>query len=74
MEPEAFSFYNKVEIYAGYLAIMVVGFPLYPEISKEMWFMIFSFSEGRELSYSHAPYETLGNSLAQRGTNIYLNY
>ena len=51
MDPQAFSWINKAEIYAGYLAMVVVGFPIYPEISKEMWFMLFSSSEGKELVF-----------------------
>tara|TARA_B100001250_G_C19504774_1_gene659032 strand:- start:59 stop:643 length:585 start_codon:yes stop_codon:yes gene_type:complete len=51
MDPAEFSWFNKVEIYTGYLAMMAVGFPLYPEISKEMWFMLFSSSEGKELLF-----------------------
>ncbi len=51
MDPEAFSWFNKVEIYTGYLAMMIVGFPIYPEISKEMWYMLFSSSENREIVF-----------------------
>ena len=51
MDPAEFSWFNKVEIYTGYLAMMIVGWPLYPEISQEMWHMIFSSSEGRELIF-----------------------
>lgn len=51
METSAFSWANKVEIYAGFLAMMVVGYPLYPEISKEMWFMLFPTSEDKELIF-----------------------
>ena len=31
--------------------MMVVGYPLYPEISKEMWFMLFPTSEDKELIF-----------------------
>ena len=43
--------FNKVEIYTGYVAMMVFGYPLYPEISIEMWFMLFPSSEGKELIF-----------------------
>ena len=51
MNPAEFSWVNKAEIYAGYIAMMVVGYPMYPEISKEMWLMLFSSSEGKELVF-----------------------
>ena len=51
MDPSHFSKMNKLEIYAGYLAIMTVGYPLYPEISKEMWYMLFPSSEDREIVF-----------------------
>ena len=40
MDPAEFSWFNKAEIYTGYVAMMVAGYPMYPEISKEMWFMV----------------------------------
>ena len=46
-----FTWINKVEIYAGYLAMMIVGYPLYPEISTEMWFMLFPSSDGKEIVF-----------------------
>ena len=51
MTPDEFSWFNKVEIYTGYLAMMIVGYPLYPEISKEMWFMLFPSSEGKDIIF-----------------------
>ena len=36
INPIYFTDYNKAEITAGYLAMMIVGYPLYPEISKEI--------------------------------------
>lgn len=51
IDPAEFSWFNKAEIYAGYIAMMVVGYPLYPEISAEMWYMIFASSEGKELNF-----------------------
>ena len=51
MNPAYFTDYNKVEITAGYLAMMTVGYPLYPEISKEMWYMLFSSSEGKDIVF-----------------------
>ena len=51
MDPAEFSWFNKVEIYTGYLAMMIVGYPLYPEISKEMWYMLFPSSEDKELVF-----------------------
>jgi len=51
MNPAYFTDYNKVEITAGYLAMMAVGYPLYPEISKEMWYMLFSSSEGKDIVF-----------------------
>ena len=51
METAEFSLFNKVEIYTGYLAMMIVGWPLYPEISQEMWYMLLPSSEGKELIF-----------------------
>ena len=51
MDPDEFSWFNKVEIYTGYLAMMIVGYPLYPEISIEMWYMLFPSSEDKELVF-----------------------
>ena len=51
MNPVYFTDYNKAEITAGYLAMMVVGYPLYPEISKEMWYMLFPSSEGKNIIF-----------------------
>jgi len=51
MNPAYFTDYNKAEITAGYLAMMAVGYPLYPEISKEMWYMLFSSSEGKDIVF-----------------------
>ncbi len=47
MNPAEFSWFNKVEIYTGYLAMMIVGYPLYPEISIEMWYLLFPSSEDK---------------------------
>ena len=44
MDLSEFSWFNKIEIYTGYLAMMVAGYPLYPEISAEMWYMLFPSS------------------------------
>jgi len=51
MAVNEFSWFNKVEIYTGYLAMMIVGYPLYPEISIEMWYMLFPSSEGKEIIF-----------------------
>jgi hypothetical protein len=51
MDPAAFSWFNKVEIYTGYLAMMIAGYPLYPEISTEMWYMLFPSSEDKEIIF-----------------------
>ncbi len=51
MDPKEFSWFNKVEIYTGYLAMIVVGYPLYPEISLEMLYTLFPSSEGKELVF-----------------------
>ena len=51
MDPQEFSWFNKAEIYTGFLAMMIVGFLIYPEISKEMWYMLFPSSEGKELIF-----------------------
>ena len=51
MDPQEFSWFNKAEIYTGFLAMMIVGFPIYPEISKEMWYMLLPSSEGKELIF-----------------------
>ena len=51
MDPAAFSWFNKVEIYTGYLAMMIAGYPLYPEISTEMWYMLFPSSEDTEIIF-----------------------
>ena len=51
ISPEQFSLINKIEIYSGYLAMMVVGYPLYPEISAEMWHMLFASSKGKEIIF-----------------------
>ncbi len=31
-----FSYFNKVEIYTGYLTVMVGGFPIYPEAAIQL--------------------------------------
>jgi hypothetical protein len=51
MAVNEFSWFNKVEIYTGYLAMMVAGYPLYPEISAEMWYMLFPSSEDKEIFF-----------------------
>ena len=51
MNPAEFSWFNKVEIYTGYVAMMIVGWPLYPEISKEMWYMLLPSSENQEIVF-----------------------
>jgi len=51
MDPAEFSWFNKVEIYSGFLAMMIVGYPLYPEISAEMWYMLFPSSEDEEMIF-----------------------
>ena len=48
---DEFSSFNKVEIYIGYLAMMIAGYPLYPEVSTEMWHMLFSSSEDKEIIF-----------------------
>tara|TARA_R110000803_G_scaffold9291_1_gene29449 strand:- start:18 stop:602 length:585 start_codon:yes stop_codon:yes gene_type:complete len=48
---DEFSSFNKVEIYTGYLAMMIAGYPLYPEVSTEMWYMLFSSSEDKEIIF-----------------------
>ena len=53
MDPKEFTWFNKAEIYTGYIAMMVFGYPLYPEISIEMWYMLFSSSEGKELVFDN---------------------
>ena len=51
MDLSEFSWFNKIEIYTGYLAMMVAGYPLYPEISAEMWYMLFPSSEDKEIIF-----------------------
>ena len=51
MDLSEFSWLNKIEIYTGYLAMMVAGYPLYPEISAEMWYMLFPSSEDKEIIF-----------------------
>jgi len=51
MNTNEFSWFNKVEIYTGYLAMMVAGYPLYPEISTEMWYMLLPSSEDKEIIF-----------------------
>ena len=51
MDLSEFSWFNKIEIYTGYLAMMVAGYPLYPEISAEMWYMLFASSEDKEIIF-----------------------
>ena len=51
MDLSEFSWFNKIEIYTGYLAMMVAGYPLYPEISTEMWYMLFPSSEDKEIIF-----------------------
>ena len=51
MNTNEFSWFNKVEIYTGYLAMMIAGYPLYPEISTEMWYMLFPSSEDKEIIF-----------------------
>ena len=51
MDLNEFSWFNKIEIYTGYLAMMVAGYPLYPEISAEMWYMLFPSSEDKEIIF-----------------------
>jgi hypothetical protein len=65
MDLAEFTWLNKVEIYTGYVAMMVAGYPLYPEISEEMWHMLFSSSEGKELVFEDGFF--LGSTIV-RGT------
>ena len=51
MDPDAFSWFNKIEIYTGYLAMTVTGYILYPEIAIEMFRMLLPSSEGKELVF-----------------------
>jgi hypothetical protein len=53
MDPDAFSLVNKVEIYTGYLAMTIAGYPLYPEISIEMYYMLLPSSEEKELVFEN---------------------
>ena len=53
MDPDAFSWLNKAEIYTGYLAMAFVGYALYPEISIEMFYMLLPSSEGKELVFEN---------------------
>ena len=46
-----FSWFNKVEIYAGYVLMNVIGAPLYPEIAKEGLLMLFPSNEGQEMTF-----------------------
>ena len=51
IDPAEFSLINKIEIYLGFLAMTAFGFPLYPEISKEMWYMLLPSSEGKKIFF-----------------------
>ena len=53
MDPDAFSLVNKVEIYTGYLAMTIAGYPLYPEISIEMFYMLLPSSKEKELVFEN---------------------
>ena len=46
-----FSWFNKVEIYAFYVLMNVVGAPLYPEIAKEGLLMLFPSNDGKEMTF-----------------------
>ena len=46
-----FSYFNKVEIYTGYLAVMVGGYPMYPEAAIQLWYMLFPSSKYKEIVF-----------------------
>ena len=48
---DEFSWFNKVEIYTAYLAMNILGAPLYPEIAKEASLMLLPSSEGKEMMF-----------------------
>ena len=47
VELSEFSWFNKVEIYTGYVLMNVLGAPLYPEAAKENLHMLLPSSEGK---------------------------
>ena len=47
IELSEFTWFNKVEIYAAYVVMNVLGAPMYPEIAKEGLLMLFPFIEGK---------------------------
>jgi len=51
IELSEFSWFNKVEIYAFYVLMNVVGAPLYPEIAKEGLLMLFPSNDGKEMTF-----------------------
>ena len=51
IELSEFSWFNKAEIYAGYVLMNVVGAPLYPEIAKEGLLMLFPSNKGKEMIF-----------------------
>ena len=40
IDVDNFSTFNKIEIYAAYILMNVIGYPMYPEIAKEAMLMI----------------------------------
>ena len=47
IELSEFTWVNKVEIYAAYVVMNVLGAPMYPEIAKEGLLMLFPFNDGK---------------------------
>ena len=48
---DEFSWFNKVEIYGAYLAMNILGAPLYPEIAKEGLLMLLPSYEDQEVVF-----------------------
>tara|TARA_Y100000004_G_scaffold164411_1_gene194530 strand:- start:595 stop:1182 length:588 start_codon:yes stop_codon:yes gene_type:complete len=46
-----FSTFNKIEIYAAYILMNVLGYPLYPEISKEAMLMLNPNVRNKEIHF-----------------------
>ena len=46
-----FSTFNKVEIYTAYILMNVLGYPLYPEISKEAMLMLNPNVRNKEIHF-----------------------
>jgi len=51
IELSEFSWLNKVEIYAAYVLMNVLGAALYPEIAKEGLYMLLPSSKGEEMAF-----------------------